>query len=50
MYQAAQISLYHNRTPAVTEAYAKFDNNCINLLKNRCLICGMCFYNNYANR
>jgi len=35
--------LYHNRTLAVTEAYALICNFGFNILKNNDLICGMCF-------
>jgi hypothetical protein len=38
-------TLYHNRTLAVTEAYALVCYFSINVLKNRILICGMSFCN-----
>jgi hypothetical protein len=37
--------LYHNRTPAVTEAYAPILQLRFKLLKNSYLICGISFYN-----
>ena len=37
--------LYHNRTLAVTEAYALISYFNIKLLKNSYLICGISFYN-----
>ena len=36
-------SLYHNRTPAVTEAYALIQDFSFKVLKNSNLICGISF-------
>jgi hypothetical protein len=43
--QTTKGSLYHNRTHAVTEAYALTCNFKFKTLKNSCLICGISFYN-----
>ena len=40
--------LYHNRTLAVTEAYASIAYFVFNVLKYSILICGISFYNNYS--
>jgi hypothetical protein len=40
-----KIALYHNRTLDVTEANASKGYLKFKMLKNRCLICGISFYN-----
>jgi hypothetical protein len=44
IFRQPKKSLYHNRTPAVTEAYASIRYFRFKLLKNSNLICGTAFY------